>query len=428
MARTVTNELGFEWADGRRWESSGFGTRSINAANNIITSDSSVALRAYSTATFTATAGQWYAAVIEVLAVTGAAFTQANLQIDNSDENDQGNARLINVGVGTYCVRFKTNTTKVINFDFGLGTNGNDVAGKTIQITQPSIQKIDSISDVPSRYALPQMKSALTDDKSGTTVAANGLITFGAGVPVVGDVNVVLVHSDSFSNEPQSFSGAGEWGFRLNQESNLVAYIDAVSGRTLATGQLTVANSVQLTNDLQAIYSTSEGTLRYPLIDTNVILPSILVIDMGVNDVNDSETLIQIQASFESEVSNAKAVNPDLIIIVNNVAPWKNNSPGWTSGKQIVQDGYASFLVSRVATDDNMYLNDIFALMGEPGDLEALAAIYDSGDGLHPNSLGSQVIADSVISTIASIFALAPTLTTPLTFDLTFSLTSSLTG
>jgi len=81
-----------------------------------------------------------------------------------------------------------------------------------------------------------------------------------------------------------------------------------------------------------------------------------------------------------------------------NISPF-GNSAFWGSSKQAITDSYNSLSAAWASTNNVPYA-DIYTALEDGGSPDDLAAAYDSGDGLHPNAAGSQLIADTMIAAI----------------------------
>lgn len=107
----------------------------------------------------------------------------------------------------------------------------------------------------------------------------------------------------------------------------------------------------------------------------------------GVNDLPNPSKDAQFIFGFLETIVN-DAISSGTVPVVMTIMPW-SNWPNWSPQRQQKQNEVNSLIRGL----NNIILVDTYAAMGESADPTALNSIYDSGDGLHPNSAGRQFMA-----------------------------------
>lgn len=120
---------------------------------------------------------------------------------------------------------------------------------------------------------------------------------------------------------------------------------------------------------------------------------STLIFLGGVNDLRASATAAATYATAVQILDSARARG--MTVVVVSVTPWGNWFE-WTAGKQTETLAYNALLSAWATANGQTYVDAYTALSAGGGTPEDLAAIYDSGDGLHPNAAGSVVLATTV--------------------------------
>jgi lysophospholipase L1-like esterase len=120
---------------------------------------------------------------------------------------------------------------------------------------------------------------------------------------------------------------------------------------------------------------------------------STLIFLGGVNDLRAGATAAATYATAVQILAAARARG--MTVVVVSVTPWGNWFE-WTAGKQTETLAYNALLSAWATTNGQTYVDAYTALSAGGGTPEDLAAIYDSGDGLHPNAAGSVLLANTV--------------------------------
>jgi hypothetical protein len=199
-----------------------------------------------------------------------------------------------------------------------------------------------------------------------------------AGTTYVGYQNVVfpgpsynniLCVGDSFGDN------AGEWVDLLNKSES-----GAVVDNWTQAG-------AQLSGDIGVNFAAHIGDHSYDSV----------IIQGGVNDINNSKSLAQMQAAISSMIALCGATTHIYII---NVSPWSASA---SSTAQKIADtiAYNAWLSSYTATDSRIRLVDIYTPLGDPANPTAMLDVNTS-DNLHPSSLGSYIILHALLGQIGT--------------------------
>lgn len=114
---------------------------------------------------------------------------------------------------------------------------------------------------------------------------------------------------------------------------------------------------------------------------------------MGINDIRLDVPIATTQANLAYMWSDARARG--MIVVIMTTTPFHGDGTTWTTTRNATQLVLNDWIRAYAATN-NYLLIDTYALMGDPANPTFLLAAYDSGDGIHPNPAGSNVIANAV--------------------------------
>ena len=122
---------------------------------------------------------------------------------------------------------------------------------------------------------------------------------------------------------------------------------------------------------------------------------SAITVWVGVNSVNAGVSAASIKADLQSIYTRAK--QHGLTTIAITITPYKA-APGWVAGEQLVLEDVNTWILSTATNID--YVLDAYTLMESPTNADYLNSIYDSGDGLHMNTLGYNVMATNIYNAV----------------------------
>lgn len=158
-----------------------------------------------------------------------------------------------------------------------------------------------------------------------------------------------------------------------------------------------------------SIVLTNSGVYGYTLAQILAILPFVIVgkkyvfVEGGINDLvsSDASTNAAMQATMISIIETCFTTG--VVPVLLNVGPWKNftvEAPysTWTTTRQTYTETYNSWLAG-FAASNSLALLDIYTILKTPGDT-TIAAAFDYGDHLHPNTSGYYAIANGLQSLI----------------------------
>jgi lysophospholipase L1-like esterase len=123
--------------------------------------------------------------------------------------------------------------------------------------------------------------------------------------------------------------------------------------------------------------------------------PSTVLFDLGINDIwisdDSSAAIIASITRIATDVHEH-----GMRIVVGTLGPFANFDPAdgiWTPEKEATRQAVNQFL--RTSHDFDGVV-DFDKVLRDPANPAALAAQYDSGDGIHPNDAGSQAMANAI--------------------------------
>jgi DNA-binding beta-propeller fold protein YncE/lysophospholipase L1-like esterase len=152
--------------------------------------------------------------------------------------------------------------------------------------------------------------------------------------------------------------------------------------------------------------------------------PSFVMLMGGINDINQaySDPNSIMQAEVQTFVSKCNSINA--IPVLTTLPPEYNNT-SWYSQKQGWMDTYNTW-INNYASENGYVLLDLKNLLSTDG--KTLIAAYDSGDHLHPNTAGYNVIGDKIVSLLDGISVSASSCTVSMTADTTVTATFNIVG
>ena len=110
----------------------------------------------------------------------------------------------------------------------------------------------------------------------------------------------------------------------------------------------------------------------------------------GINDIAVGTSGATAYASLATIYSEASALGVDVVAMAT--LPF-GNAASWTAPRQTELLSLNASVLADVNVDVDI---DFYTLMGQAGTPEDLAALYDNGDGVHPNEAGTAFMANTV--------------------------------
>ncbi len=124
-----------------------------------------------------------------------------------------------------------------------------------------------------------------------------------------------------------------------------------------------------------------------------------IAVEGGVNDIIYSYGS-ESEATLESNLKQIwiEALNSGMKVYALTIMP-AASSAGWTSGQQTMLLNVNDWIRAN-APLLGVTVVDTYTLLNDSSNTGHLVAAYDSGDGLHPNQTGANIIALSVALTM----------------------------
>ena len=180
---------------------------------------------------------------------------------------------------------------------------------------------------------------------------------------------IVLVGGDSFSN------GANDWPGPLQSTYGHTVYRAAVSGGRLD----------RIFTEMRTWAAANWG-----------VKPGVVLVQGGINNIVASQTAETMKSQLNQIIVYFRKLGA--IPVVLSLCPFGSSS-GWTAGRQTEADAFNSWLLART----DLVTVDVYTPLESAPGSDILAAGYDSGDGLHPNTTGMALIAQLVDSVLDNV-------------------------
>jgi lysophospholipase L1-like esterase len=123
-----------------------------------------------------------------------------------------------------------------------------------------------------------------------------------------------------------------------------------------------------------------------------------VIIMGGVNDLAASANATSIQANLQAMYDMAH--NAGIKVIAMTVTPWKG-SASWTSTKQIQHDALNAWILANPTNVD--FVINAYEQLVDPVVAYTLLPAYNSGDSIHPNQTGLNVLGTYIYNQITFI-------------------------
>jgi len=356
-------------------------TGGTNGDTVVFAKTSLVAGRSWVGTDFTGEAGKSYAVGCYMAAQSGTLDAGVdNIFTNASISAGETGIRFSNVA-RWFCTRFTCDTDGSILVRLGIGCDGDDDATSTsLTLSKPFVYEIESATANCPEYVAgwgnqtsAEQRAAAFSYANGNTVAASGQITLNGSEAVpLGGINpytVGLFVADSFGNSET------EWPqLMVNSNGHLLLLGNSTSGDSMADMDTRLNDVLNM------------DSFDY----TGNVPPTFAILQGSVNSPNESQTADQMITTVTSMIDKTLALN--IAPIVTNIAPYGQGAGfAITKGQELA--AYNQRLQGVCAAKGAVHV-DIHSLLVDT-DGYSLKAAYDSGDGVHPNEAGSQVIADA---------------------------------
>jgi lysophospholipase L1-like esterase len=288
---------------------------------------------------------------------------------------------------------------------------GDEVVSDPVSLTVHALEDLAVSVYVPTMSgpatyhatAIQDSFVSATGDFATTDSAASYPTTitcwmFADGVDVPGSTRVtgsVIAFGDSITDGFQSNTNANDrW------PNVLARRLDAIGGPTLSVVDEGISGNQVLTDSpfagVSALHRLTRDVLGQPGAKAVILLEGIN--DIGFTDLgldNPPATAASIEAGYQQIIAAAHAHG--LRIYAGTLTPFLT-LPVPTSGYQdaageVIREEVNNWILTSHAFDG--VVNFAAAVAG-PSDPQAFSPVYDSGDHLHPNDAGYNVMGDSI--------------------------------
>lgn len=179
--------------------------------------------------------------------------------------------------------------------------------------------------------------------------------------------------------------------------------VDAYLGQNSVPSYVYTAPELSAGNEILNISEPAE-TIDQQLARWNAIAdPTIytwVICQIGLNDVSPTTPVATIMADYQNMIDQIRADAPDIFIIVATMTPAKSRWPDVFPGQEVaaqtcwedMNDAMMGIGPNAVTGVDYRFDGHTEALSDEDGNLDAA---YDTGDGIHENNAGRQIIGET---------------------------------
>jgi lysophospholipase L1-like esterase len=257
------------------------------------------------------------------------------------------------------------------------GSTGND-----------GFQFVDGAAATTYSASDPTSPLALGDEGTARTFA------------FIGDVGDVLIYSSALTETQRGINDTvAAWASGGDLVASTETWLFVGDSLTAGSGGVTTwpaklavdaPSTVHFTN--RAASSTTSAQILAQWRAAGV--PDKIFVLGGVNDIAVGTSAATAFASLSPIYSEASARGVQVIAMPT--LPF-GNAASWSAADQT----QLLLLEDSIIADTNVdVLVNFYDLMGQPGTPEDLAAIYDNGDGVHPNEAGTTFMADTMATAL----------------------------
>jgi lysophospholipase L1-like esterase len=146
-------------------------------------------------------------------------------------------------------------------------------------------------------------------------------------------------------------------------------------------------------------WNTEDGLNAAP--SAASMAPSILILDLGSNDIIDGIDPSETEANLEAIIQDFAAVNPGIVVLLAKPTPFIPDPTATKQGQKVEkkQQSQLAALVGRVAKTEKKAGVNVIAVNQFGG----FNAKTDTKDGAHPNTRGEQKIAKKYFAKLKPI-------------------------
>ncbi len=245
--------------------------------------------------------------------------------------------------------------------------------------------------------------ASIAETSTYSAVAPNGALTLCAGTAgadaFTGDLFSVLVYSSALTETQRSINEAVTAWATAAYTPAAETWFFVGDSLTSGSGGVTTWPTKLLTdtpaNVRHTIRAAGGATSAQILAQwrLNKHVTKVFVLG-GINDIAVGTSATTAFTSLSAIYSEAATLGVDVIAMPT--LPF-GNAASWSAADQTQLE----LLEASIVADANVdVLVNFYDLMGEPGTPEDLAAIYDNGDGVHPNETGTTFMAAEIATAL----------------------------
>jgi len=294
---------------------------------------------------------------------------------------------------GTYAIIFQPTTSQAISWRIGMGTNDVTTGDSSCVIDEISVVDLtESSIAIPPPAPDPKQAISISADYSGSlTSQTHGLLTLTTNVQSLPrDRFSLAVFGDSWVNDTIDYPDR----LRLLSNPRVAVWVQ----------RETVAGSTVAGTRPSSYLSTFNARIQR-LIDKNH-LTAFVIIQSSLNTINQTGLSAQYAAiaadTAEIEAAAMFAISNGIIPILTLIQPCKLGIATWISDNKYFSAQKHDQIIQNIAARIGCIVFDFKRSVGDSADRYSLSATYDSGDGLHPNQAGADVIAIDLQNLIAN--------------------------
>ena len=167
-------------------------------------------------------------------------------------------------------------------------------------------------------------------------------------------------------------------------------YFSEKLNKNKETSEIAVVNEGIRGNQL-----TVHGIKRYDHDALEIKGATYIIVLMGVNDINSlNATFDQVISGYKTLIRKAHKNN--IFIFGGTILPYGRNNP-WTSEREKIRLKINNWIRNTKSEDGGFdSFIDFDKVMKESEEEKNLKSEYDSGDGIHPNSVGYKAMVDAI--------------------------------
>lgn len=394
--RTVINELSRDHLSPEYWSDYISGSASITSNNlesTFTVSGSTSSCYKYSEFVFEK--DKYYLISADFIGLSEA-ITDGVIGVSVAPEYGHSSTPISEVsGPHRYGLLVKYNNTTSGSIRVGLGVNGLESGSSSAVVKNWMVEKLADPTFPPSEYTPPSLNSNFNYSNL-STISGSVILENKGSVTNIDKEKTALLIGDSFSNEET------EYPFILNEYTrDWTIYPNSLNGRALSQISTFISGVYNLDLVSQGIGAES----FIPEYSSQSTKAKYFIYSLGVNDLLLlGDSLDVLKNKINSSIDISKNVRPDSVTVLTTIPPF-GSSILTSSSKETIRKSFNIWLNSEF-NKNSVYVFDLASLLEDPNNLANLNPEYNSGDGLHLNSKGQQLLAKNLHLRLEEIFEL----------------------